>query len=401
VTSAAYTSLSGLRFAFCMYYWPPYRSGMTLDLAAIAAELARRGAQVAAIVGRHDRALPRLEERDGVLVRRLAVAARYDRTIIVPGLVPAFARAARRADVAVIAMPLAEAPALVSVAPRGATAAYYICDPALPGRGRLARALIAAVDASARVAVRRADLVVATSADYAQHSRVLKGVAGRVLAIPPILDLERMRPPNGQTFVARGDAARIGYLGRLTHEKGLDLLIRAAARLSGPVRIVLAGDSDAVAGGGERRALDSLAHELGVTLEYRGPLRDDEVPAFLASLDVFALPSVSTLEAWGRVQAEAMLCGTPVVASALPGVRELVRATGMGKTVTPGDVAGLAAALEEVIAARAHYVRPREEVVTALGVGDARERHVAALSALAGRRPSAAALGRYRSAALP
>ena len=85
--------------------------------------------------------------------------------------------------------------------------------------------MIAAVDASARVAVRRADLVVATSGDYARHSRVLNGVADRVLAIPPILDLERMRPSNAQTSDADRDATRVGYLGRLTHEKGLDLLI--------------------------------------------------------------------------------------------------------------------------------------------------------------------------------
>jgi glycosyltransferase involved in cell wall biosynthesis len=57
-----------------------------------------------------------------------------------------------------------------------------------------------------------------------------------------------------------------------------------------------------------------------------------------------------------------MLSGTPVVASDLPGVRVPVRETGMGRLVTPGAPAALAAALVEVMRDRASYVRPRAEV---------------------------------------
>ena len=57
-----------------------------------------------------------------------------------------------------------------------------------------------------------------------------------------------------------------------------------------------------------------------------------------------------------------MLSGTPVVASALPGVREPIRLTGMGETVPVGDAAALASAVARVIAGRDRYVRPRAEI---------------------------------------
>jgi len=62
------------------------------------------------------------------------------------------------------------------------------------------------------------------------------------------------------------------------------------------------------------------------------------------------------------VQVEAMLCGTPAVASNLPGVREPVRMTGMGEVVAIADPEALAQALVRVIKHKARYVRPRDEV---------------------------------------
>ena len=57
-----------------------------------------------------------------------------------------------------------------------------------------------------------------------------------------------------------------------------------------------------------------------------------------------------------------MLCGTPSIASALPGVRQPVLTTGMGEVVPIGDAAALAAALVRVIGERSRYVRPRAEI---------------------------------------
>lgn len=376
-----------MRFAFVTYYWRPYRSGLTLHAARIAEALVAAGAEVEVVAARHDRALAAREVVRGVDVRRLRVAGRYDRGVLVPGLVPAYARAARRADVAVIVMPVAEAAALAAVAPRGRTAALYVCDPSLPAGRVLAGLVIGAVDRSAARALRRSALISVLSREYAETSRVLGPLADRVTVVEPIVPAEPFRrfegaPPSAWAL-AGPPTRRVGYLGRLAREKGLDRLIRAAERMAGPVQVVLAGDSDGVAGGGERARLEDLARSLGVELRVLGPLPAADLPAFYSSLDVFALPSVDRLEAWGMVQAEAMLCGTPVVASDLPGVRDVVAATRMGLTVPPGDVAALATALELVVSDPARYRGSRDEVVAALDLETTAARHVAALTALA------------------
>ena len=79
-------------------------------------------------------------------------------------------------------------------------------------------------------------------------------------------------------------------------------------------------------------------------------------------VDVLVLPSINSTESFGMVQAEAMLAGTPVVTTNLPGVREAVRRTGMGELVPPRDEQALARAVVAILRNRTRYVRPEPEV---------------------------------------
>ena len=69
---------------------------------------------------------------------------------------------------------------------------------------------------------------------------------------------------------------------------------------------------------------------------------DHALPAYYRAADVVALPSVDRTEAFGLVLLEALACGTPVVASRLPGVRTLVDDGRTGYLVEPGNVDELA-----------------------------------------------------------
>jgi glycosyltransferase involved in cell wall biosynthesis len=88
------------------------------------------------------------------------------------------------------------------------------------------------------------------------------------------------------------------------------------------------------------------------------------MPAFYAACDLTVLPSTNRTEAFGLVQLESMLCGTPVVASDSPGVRVPVTTTGMGRLALPRDATSLAEAISEVIESRASYVKPRAEIAS-------------------------------------
>ncbi|NPA91864.1 MAG: glycosyltransferase family 4 protein [Chloroflexi bacterium] len=106
----------------------------------------------------------------------------------------------------------------------------------------------------------------------------------------------------------------IGYAGGLIHEKGVDILLRAAAQLSGDWRVHIVGSGKA--GKGLRR----LARKLGIDHRVRWQERvpSTEMPRVYHAFDVLVLPSrtrPSWKEQFGRVLIEAMACEIPVVGS--------------------------------------------------------------------------------------
>lgn len=140
------------------------------------------------------------------------------------------------------------------------------------------------------------------------------------------------------------DRLLISAVGRLSPEKGFDLLIRAAARLfeSGlDGQVLIAGDGDAGA------ALQSLAAELGVADRVRllGYVSDPR-PLYEAA-DVFVLSSLR--EGLPNVVLEAMALGVPVVATRIAGVPRLVRDGETGVLVEPGSADALAAGISRVL----------------------------------------------------
>jgi len=101
---------------------------------------------------------------------------------------------------------------------------------------------------------------------------------------------------------------------------------------------------------------------LGAAIALLGMLGDDELAAFYDAIDVLVLPSTNSTESFGMTQAEAMITGTPVVASDIPGVREAIRITGMGLLAAPRDAQSLARAIVAVLRDPAAYVKPAAEI---------------------------------------
>jgi len=140
----------------------------------------------------------------------------------------------------------------------------------------------------------------------------------------------------------------VGFLGRLVEEKGIEYLVEAFRSLPRPnARLLIAGNYENVAGGS---VVDNVRRAVGGDPRIRllGFLPEDKLADFYASMDVFALPSINSLEAFGIVQIEAMLAGVPVVVTDLAGLRMPVRNTGFGCIVPPRDSEALAGALEQV-----------------------------------------------------
>lgn len=129
-------------------------------------------------------------------------------------------------------------------------------------------------------------------------------------------------------------------VGRLSHEKGFDLLVRAFARsglIDAGFRLVILGE------GPERGALQDMASELGLGRQFDLPGVVSEPASWMARASVFALPS--RYEGFPNALLEAMAMGCPVVASDCSGVRDMVQHGRNGLVVAPDDEAAFSSSL--------------------------------------------------------
>lgn len=386
-----------MRILVALTYYRPHVSGVTIYAERLARGLARQGHTVTVLTSRFHPALPAHEVIDGVEIVRVPVITKVSKGVVMP-LFPLYAaRLVRRCDIVNIHMPQLEA-ALLALLGRlfgKGVALTYQCDLSLPS-GVLNRVVQASLGLLNHVAGYLAHTIVTTTEDYARHSRFLSRFMPKVAAIPPLIEIGPVNPVLTQQMAQRwqlNGRPRVGFAARFAAEKGVEHLLQALPAVLEQVpdlQLVFTGAyKDTV---GEEQYLARLAPLLqryADRLTFLDLLRPEEMPSFFSLCDVLAVTSLNRTEAFGLVQVEAMLSGTPVVASDLPGVREAVRQTGMGEIVPPADPARLAAALVRVITHRQAYVRPRDEVAQIFDLDRAIRQYAALFAGLTRRQHQA------------
>ncbi len=347
-----------MNIVFLLTYYHPHLSGLTIAARNRAEGLAERGHRVTVIASRHKAELPAEEMLHGVRVIRLPVALRAGKGVWMRGYTRRALAEAETADVLVQCLPVSppEAVGAAFAARRGSKPLVldYACDLHLPG-GWKARAVEAAVFQGHLVAGRAARAIVVSTASYAGASPFLRRFRDRLRILP--LTIRIPQPDRHHTLQFREAHAPdgeklIGFAGRMSSEKGIEVLLEALRLLRAQgrgVRLLLAGEVAGVVGEeAYRRRILAKLNSLGDACRVLGVIEPD-LSAFYSACDALALPSLNSTESFGMVQAEAMLCGTPVVASRLPGVREPIETTEMGLLVEPGDAAALAGAIATVL----------------------------------------------------
>ncbi len=362
-----------MRILSSLTYYTPHISGLTLYARLIHAGLAERGHQVTVMTSRYERALPKHETLDGTHIIRNRVWARLSKGVLMPGYFYRACREMHRHDILYLHLPQIEAvvPAMYAkLVLRKPVITTYQCDLELPNGA--ARVLFTPlIKLSHLITVLLSDRVVTITADYARHSRFLRRFMGKIEQCYPPCPVPQRDESDPLLLALPDDAPLIGFVGRFAEEKGIDYILDAIPRVleSRPNAVFgFVGEREKLFGERVFDRLRAKAEAFGASVQMLGVLSNAHLADFYHRCDMLLLPSINSTEAFGLVQIEAMLCGTPVVASDIPGVREPVRVTGMGRIVPPRDASALASAILEILEHREAYRRVPEDMERIFGL---------------------------------
>lgn len=193
--------------------------------------------------------------------------------------------------------------------------------------------------------IREAAALIAVSGGLRARLVELGAPAEKVTVLRNGVDLARFYPAEREAARAQWGVAgpTLVSVGGLIPRKRHDLTIETLARLPGWT-LLIAGE------GPERRRLEALARVrgLGDRVRFLGPVAHAELATLYSAADASVL--ASSREGWANVLLESMACGTPAVASRIPGNPEVVAAPAAGRIVAANTPEDFAAAIRDVAA---------------------------------------------------
>ena len=216
--------------------------------------------------------------------------------------------------------------------------------------------------------VRHADAMIAnTDAEAAQLVSLYNACPDKVFTVAPGVDLQRFTPGNGKAasrakLNIAPDALMFTFVGRIQPHKGPEVLVRAAAEmlihsphLRSKLAVVIMGGPSGN-GSQEPERLAALAKFLGVenVIHFLPPCKRDDLADWYRASDLVCVPSYT--ESFGLVALEAQACGTPVVATAVGGLRTAVADGISGALVDGHDPRAWSAVISRLLSEPAHRV---------------------------------------------
>ncbi len=348
-------------------YYYPHWTGLTAYARRLAEGLVRRGHQVTVLTARYWQSLPKEEVQNGVRIVRLERLMRLSRGIVQPRFPSAAYRLIKEHDVIQIHTPLLESALVTTLAGWSGKRVVFTHhgDLVMPDRpfDQFVELVVTwlmkqALKGSARVTIH--------TKDYADNSPFLSPFRDKLVYILPPVEIPQPIPEQvarWRTELHLDETKLVGFAGRFVEEKGFDFLFKSIPYVLERVpnvKFVYAGEVN-VAYESFFQQWRHLVDRWRDHVIMLGLLGDpQQVADFYAMCDVLALPSRT--DCFPMVQVEAMLCGTPAVATDIPGLRVPIRLTQMGLLVPPQDERALADGLVEVLTHRQQYLKSRREI---------------------------------------
>ncbi|MEM3395967.1 MAG: glycosyltransferase [Thermoplasmata archaeon] len=319
-------------------YFHPHVGGVESHVFALSRGLVELGHEVKVLTANHTNNLPEQEKFEGLEIIRVPTLANLFNTPINPSI---FFRIKKiDFDVAHLHFPPPLASFFASLSLVKMKKPYvltYHCDVELPvPLGNLIVELYR--DTMGRYTVEHASKIIVHTKTYQATSRTIWHL--EPVIIPSAVDTHRFSPDRfSQELKKRYENFKIVlFVGRLVYQKGVSFLIDACQYLPKDVMLLIVGDGPEIENLKKLAKIRNLEHRV----LFLGRISHLELPSYFATCDVFVLPSVSRLEAFGLVIVEAMASGKPVVVSDIPGVNEVIEDGKEGllcKPMNPEDLA--------------------------------------------------------------
>ena len=354
-------------------YYRPHISGLTIYVERLAKALAEQGHEVTVLTSQFEPDLPRREMRNGVQIVRAPVLLRISKGVIMPTFPYIAWKLMATHDVVHLHLPQFEAGAMALLGRlmRKPTVLTYHCDLELPAGlfNRVVNQVVHVMNYFAGIFTHK---IGAYTEDFANHSPYLQRFSRKVEVILPPVELPAPAAGEVEAFQQEHNPEEkspiIGMATRFASEKGVEILLGALPKIFerySNAMVLYAGQYEDVMG--EEKYFERLFPTIQKYQErgqwkFLGVLAPSQMAAFYANLDSLVVPSLNSTETFGLVQIEAMMNGTPSVASNLPGVRQPPRMTGMGDVVPIGDSDALAEALIKIFAQPENYQGDSEAI---------------------------------------
>ena len=317
-------------------YYFPHKSGITTYIENLIKILEENNYKITVLTGNYNGKLKNYESRGNVKIIRSKVSFNLSRGFYSFDLIRVFIKESNQADFINIHFPITEIFPLLFLTSKP----IYLNYQCLPNSNSLFSKLIHIYFYFFGViTILKSKKVIVLTKDYFFSFFFHKLFNSKIIEILPYINNNSKIKINEKNTQI-GNMIRIGFLGRLSEEKGLIDLIKASEIMINKKinhKIKIAGDLKDLR---FKRNINNLL-KLSTNnshIQFIGKLKEDEKHSFFENIDVLVLPSINSFEAFGLVQLEAMSYGKPVIASNLYGVRIPIKYTGNGLLYKKGSV---------------------------------------------------------------
>jgi len=348
-----------VKILFFSPYFYPYISGITISPKKILDYLSKKN-KITVLTFLHDHKLSNQVTRSQLTIIRMPYWFKISKGFISPQSIFYFLNKINKCDLVILNQPNFEGLFLAIIAKifNKKIISIFHCQVFLEGN-LLTKVVNFALDTSMKIQLHLSDKIVVYTKDYINSLPYFKKLINKTVdVLPPIEYFSPDKKFLNYLLKLKNEKSKmknvvwIGYAGRISSEKGIEYLVQSINRLDiKNITLVFAGPygKDVAGENNYYNKIVTMLKKYKIKYSFLGNLTDKQLSAFYKMIDVLVLPSINQTEAFGMVQAEAMIAGTPVVASNLPGVRIPIKLTKMGKIVEPKNAEQIKQAILEIL----------------------------------------------------